>query len=78
MDGNPNGHEGDGADPGASANNAPGGTHRINEGTEVGFGKQKGTGPGGINEGLDGSTRNTCRVLGLVCVHVRGGNVDHC
>ena len=29
MEGNPNGHEGDGAGPGANANGAPGGTHRI-------------------------------------------------
>ena len=46
MEGSPNGNEGNGADPGANANGVPGGTHRIDEETEVGFGKQKGTGPG--------------------------------
>ena len=77
MEGNPNGHGANGSEPEADANSAPGGTHHINTGTEAGFGTQKGTGPGGINEGLDSSTRKTCREQGLVCVHVRGGNVDH-
>ena len=77
MKGNPNGNEGHGADPGGIANAAPGGTHRIDEETEAGFGKQKGAGPGGNNEGVYESTRKTCRERGLVCVHIRGGNVDH-
>ena len=77
MEGSPNGNEADGSDPGADANSAPGGTHFINTGTEAGFGTQKGTGPGGINEGVGSDTRKTCREQGLVCVHVRGGNVDH-
>ena len=77
TEGNSNGHGRDGADPGANANDASGDTHRINEDNEGGFEKPKGTGPGGIDEGQDANTRKTCREQGLVCVHVRGGNVDH-
>ena len=77
MEGSPNGNEADGSDPGADANSALGGTHFINTRTEAGFGTQKGTGPVGINEGVGSDTRKTCREQGLVCIHVRGGNVDH-
>ena len=73
MEGNANGHEGNGGDPGGIAKEASGGTGAMYEEAGAGFGKENGTGPGENNENSYDNTRKMCRDQGLVCLHVRCG-----
>ena len=77
MEGNANGPNDDGEEPGGTATEGPGGTDAMSEETGTGFGNPNRAGPGGNNENSYDSTRKPCREQGLFCFHVKGGNSEH-